>query len=77
MLTVWLKRVEERNNYLQNVIILNKMTQYQKELKAVIESGGDIEKFKEDWHKRACQEYRRNVKTTSDINKFRSGRFKI
>ena len=53
------------------------MTQYEKELKAVIESGGDIEKFKEDWHKRACEAYRRNVKTTADIHKFRSGVFKI
>ena len=53
------------------------MTQYQKELKAVKDRGGDVEQFKKDWHKRACAAYRNNVKTTSDVHKFRSGGFKI
>lgn len=51
--------------------------QYQKELSEVIEKNGDVEQFKKDWHKRACEAYRKNVKTTSDIHKFRKGNFKI
>lgn len=51
------------------------MTKYQIELEEVKNNGGDIEKFKEDWHNRACKSYRDNVKTTSDIHKFRCGGF--
>lgn len=53
------------------------MTQYQRELKSVLEAGGDVEQFKKNWHNRACDAYRKNVKTTDDIHKFRSGGFNI
>ncbi len=53
------------------------MTPYQRELKAVKERGGDLKQFEEDWHKRACDSYRKNVKTTEDIHKFRRGGFDI
>lgn len=53
------------------------MTQYQRELEAVKKNGGNIEQFKKDWHNRACDAYRRNVKTEDDINDFRCGKFNI
>ncbi len=53
------------------------MTQYEIEFDKIIEQGGDIEKFKEDWHERACKSYWENVKTEKDINKFRCGGFTI
>lgn len=51
--------------------------QYQTELAAVIEKGGDVEQFKDDWRSRACESYWENVKTEADIHKFRCGDFKI
>lgn len=53
------------------------MTQYQIELKEVIDNKGDVEAFKKDWHERACAVYRTKVKSNKDIHKFRSGDFKI
>jgi len=53
------------------------MTQYQRELQAVKDKGGDIEKFKEEWHARACAAYRSSVNTKEDIHKFRCGGFTI
>ena len=52
-------------------------TQYQRELRAVQESGGDVEQFKKDWHARACAAYRSKVKTKEDIHAFRAGRIHI
>lgn len=53
------------------------MTQYQRELQKVIEEGGDVKKFKDEWLQRAVDCYRENVKTKEDIHKFRCGGFKI
>ena len=52
-------------------------TQYQKEREAIIKKGGDLEKFENDWHDRACAVYRRIPKTQTGINDFRSGRFRV
>lgn len=53
------------------------MTQYQIELAEVIANNGDVKQFEEDWHNRACDSYRKNVKTDEDINRFRCGGFII
>ena len=53
------------------------MTQYQRELEAILKEGLDVDKFKKDWHKRACASYRSNVKTKDDVNRFRIGDFNI
>lgn len=53
------------------------MTQYEIEKQKVIEEGGDLKAFEEDWHRRACACYRENVKTIEDINKFRCGGFTV
>lgn len=54
-------------------------TQYQIEREQVVKDGGDLKKFEEDWHARACSSYRRNVRSGNkdDINKFRSGGFSV
>ncbi len=52
-------------------------TQYEREFDKIIEQGGDIEKFKEDWHERACKAYSKYVRTEQDLNDFRCGKFKI
>ena len=53
------------------------MTQYQIELAEAIKNGEDLDKFKEEWHKRACASYRANVKTKEDENQFRCRNIRI
>ena len=53
------------------------LTQYQIERKEIIANGGDLNQFAKDWHNKACDSYRKNVKTKEDINNFRRGNFTI
>ena len=53
------------------------MTQYEKELEQVIKNGEDVQKFKEEWHTRACAAYRQLSGSKEDINNFRCGNIKI